>query len=357
MVAAALVLSASLSAQQQQQRAFANQLDALMLPDTDRSQAHFTAFRNIEIYYPADSSLSRLLEGKNDKIELETSNAKEVIDAINAAISTEKKSPVTIEKDGDDGGGTTVGYVARIKGYADRAQLSFKIDVKGNITRYVLRQEKPDGGGNGSSGGELAIVDLDWRSFSVDQPLPVKTDNGTTAVVVADINTPAGALAVLAPELAGKLLADQEAKAMLQDPLLNFGRFGLPMKSWHFLFDVTDVQLKNYNVFREGEGRTVSIHSIGESSFREGTYLPDEKDLHTQIDGVPVRMHASTPPSGQITIADYSKVQESSGGTEFALVSSKSNAGPEIGFQMQVLLALGGMMGAVAVFVLYKSRR
>ncbi|MER3444880.1 MAG: hypothetical protein C4333_12525, partial [Meiothermus sp.] len=230
-----------------------------MLPDTDRSQAHFTAFRNIEIYYPAGSSLSRLLEGKNDKIELETSNAKEVIDAINAAISTEKKSPVTIEKDGGDGGGTTVGYVARIKGYADRAQLSFKIDVKGNITGYVLRQEKPDGGGNGSSGGELAIVDLDWRSFSVDQPLPVKTDNGTTAVVVADINTPAGALAVLAPELAGKLLADQEAKAMLQDPLLNFGRFGLPMKSWHFLFDVTDVQLKNYNVFREGEGRTVSI--------------------------------------------------------------------------------------------------
>jgi hypothetical protein len=351
MIAAALVLSAGLFAQQQQ-RAFANQLDALMLPDTDRSQAHFTAFRNIEIYYPAGSSLSRLLDGRNDKIELETGNAKEVINAINAAISKEQKSPATIESDG-----STVGYVAKIKGYPDRAQLSFKIDVKGNITGYVLRQEKPDGSSNGGD-GEPAIVDLGWRSFSVEQPLPVKTDNGTTTTAAVDVNTPAGALAVLAPELAGKLLADPGAKAMLQDPILNFGRFGLPMKSWHFLFDVTGVQLKNYNVFREGEGRTVSIHSIGESSFREGTYLPDEKDLQIEIDGVPVRMHASTPPpSGQITIAGYSRVQEGGGGTEFALVSSKNNAGPEMGFQMQVLLVLGGMMGAVAVFVLYKSRR
>lgn len=349
-ITAGVLLLAGLFAQQE---ARANQLDALMLPDGSAggSKVHLTAFRNIEISYPAGSSLSRLLGGVNDGIELETAEAAQVIRVINEAILREQKSPVTIAEN------ATVNYVAKIKGYPERAQISFKIDIEGSITGHVLQEEivvEADGDGDGNSSSP-AVVDLDWRNFSVEQPLMIEAaERGATI----DINSPAGALAVLAPELTGKILAAPEAEAIMRDPVLDFGRFDLPMKSWHFLFDVTGEQLKNYGVFIPGEGGTVSIHSIGESSFREGTYLPEEKDAELQVDGARVKMHASTPPpSGQITIAGYSRIQESNG-AEVSLVSSRhSGTVDPFGFQMQVLLMLGGMMGAIAVFVLYKSRR
>lgn len=110
---------------------------------------------------------------------------------------------------------------------------------------------------------------------------------------------------------------------MQNHPILDFSRFDLPMRQWHYLFDVTGKQMEQYNVFQPDEGGTVSIHYIGESSFCEGTYLPVEKDEGATIACTQVSLHASTPPpSGHITIAGYSKVQESEG-AEYALGSSK----------------------------------
>lgn len=326
----AAILFAGLATQ-----ARANQLDALLLPATDRSQAQFTAFRNIDLRYPQSSSLAQLLGGKSERLEFTAAgnDTQPLVDAINRAIHDGQKSPVTLEN-------ATLSYVATVKGRPDGAQISYKVAIKGTISDYVLQKEQ---------GNRSAIVDLDWRNFAVSQPVLIQTGRG-----VIDINSPQGALQAIMPQLAEKL-DTAEAKAIMQDPILDFGRFNLPMKSWHFLFDVTGEQLKNYGVFRPGEGGTVSVHSIGESSFREGTYLPKEMDAELVIDGTHVKVHASTPaPSGQITIAGYSKVQESNG-TEYAEVSSKGSNGPVIGFQFQVLLVLAGMMGAIAVFVLHKS--
>ncbi|WP_337863870.1 hypothetical protein [Nitrososphaera sp.] len=331
------------------QVAYANQLDALMLPDRDASGIHLTAFRTIELRYPAGSTLAAMLDGANERKEFVAngSSVQGLVDAINRAIREGQKSPVVVEN-------VTLSYVATVKGQQDRAQVAVKVDIKGDIKGYVLQKEVP--------GNRSAIVDLDWRNFVVDGPVMVSAadEDGGAVVVVAtaaktiDINTPQGALQAVMPQLADKL---QGAEKIMRDPILDFSRFNLPMKSWHYLFDVTGAQLKNYNVFREGEGGTVSIHSIGESSFREGTYLPKEVDAEIQVDGAQVKMHASTPaPSGQITIAGYSKVQES-GGTEYAEVSSRhAGVADPLGFQFQVLMVLAGMMGAVAVFVLYRAR-
>lgn len=318
-------------------QAHANQLDTLLLPDTDSSEATFIGLRFIEMRYPEASPVASLLNGKNERVEFTASSGLgDVIDAANNVIQKEHKSTLTIEN-------ATLHYVATIKGYPDRAQISYKVEFSPTITKYVLQNE---------ADGQLAVVDLDWRNFVLRGPLHVGYNEGRI-----NINQPIGLLETKLPDLAGKLL-DSEARAIMEDPILNFSAFDLPMKSWHFLFDVTGLQLKNYNVFKEGEGGTVSIHSIGESSFREGTYLPVEKDVTVTIEGTTIKIHASTPPpSGQIMIAGYSQVQEKEG-TEFALVSSKSSGGPSLlGFQFQVLLVLAGMMGAVAVFVLFKSRR
>ena len=109
-----------------------------------------------------------------------------------------------------------------------------------------------------------------------------------------------------------------------------------------------------------GQSKVVSIYSLGESSFREGTHTAIEKDAVATIDGAQVGLHASTPPpSGQIQITGFARTAQAGGG-ELAFVSSQAPAGTTTatgGFPIQVLLILGGMMGAVAVFVLLKARK
>lgn len=328
-------------------QAHANQLDTLLLPDMDRSKVELAGIRFIEIRYPQGSSLASLLDGRNDRIEFTvsgTSNSTggigQVIQAVNNATLKQNKSPIVIEN-------ASMRYFATLKGYPDRAQLSYRTEFEPVITKYVLQKA--------GENNQPAIVDLDWRNVVVDGPLMVTTQE----YGIVDINRPIGLVQLLLPELAEEFQRSG-AREMMEDPILDFERFDLSMKSWHFLFDVTGAQLERYGVFIEGEGATVSIYSIGESSFREGTYLPVEKDTTITIRGTEAEMHSSTPPpSGQISIAGYSSVQESDG-AEFALVYPESPAGTPLdifGFQFQVLMVLGGMMGVIAVVVLMKTRK
>jgi hypothetical protein len=334
--AVAAVLFAGLASSQ---AAHANQMDALLLPAQDSSQVHFTAFRTIELRYPEASALAKTLAGKGERLEfsVQGKDAQAVVDALNRA-ARERASLLVLEN-------ATVNYVATLKDYADRAQISYRVDIKAQISKYVLQKEQDS---------KPAILDLAWRNLSVQGPVTVAAAGHGEVI---NINQPVGALAAIVPELADKLLAAEASKKIMQDPILDFGRFNLPMQQWHFLFDVTGEQLKNYGVFRPGEGETVSVFSIGESSFREGVYVPKEMDATIDVDGAQVKMHASTPPpSGQVTVAGYAKAEEQNG-VEYVTSSSKHTVVPALGFQLQVLMALGGMMGAIAVFVLLKARR
>ena len=99
---------------------------------------------------------------------------------------------------------------------------------------------------------------------------------------------------------------------------------------------------------------------MGKVVLEKGTHTAEESDASGTIDGTNVRVHASTPPpSGQIQIPGFARIQ-SSGGSEFAIVSEKGPEGVATstgGFPLQVLLILGGMMAGVAVLVLFKARK
>jgi hypothetical protein len=316
-------------------QAHANQMDALLLPGDGRSKVHLTAFRDIRLTYPEGSELARMLDGMSKRLEfsLQNQTAGPVVDAVNRAIKDDLQSAFTLRN-------ATVDYVAEVKGGPKEAVISYKVDIKAGISDFLLAAEE---------GEKPGIIDVEWRSFAVKGLVTVETEHGTM-----DINSPISVLAVMEPGLAEKLASAEE---IMQERILDFGRFGLPMTSWHYLFDVTGEQLKPYGVFLPGEGGTVSIFSIGESSFREGTYVPNEKKAEITVDGALVKIAGKTPPpSGQMTVAGYAKAVEASG-VEYLSVSSKQSGLPPIGFQMQVLMVLGGMMGAIAVFVLYKTRR
>jgi hypothetical protein len=168
-----------------------------------------------------------------------------------------------------------------------------------------------------------------------------------------------GLLQVLYPALAQKF-ENTQAREVLDEPISNFEKFNAPMSSWHVLFDPVGTYGGSVGLEETGGANALSVYSLGESSLREGTFGIEEKAAAATIDGANVNVQSTTPPpSGQIQIAGYSNAEES-GGAWHATVTEEAPEGVQTstgGFPIQVLLVLGGMMGAIAVFILFKARK
>ena len=324
--------------------AYANQMTVVLVTERDKANAVFTAIRFITIQYAPGSQLSKQFDGKNERIAFKMNSSdngmRELLTSINNAIRTEKQSPVQISN-------ATLDYTGTIRGEPDRVSLAYKVVINPTLSRFVLER----GGQQGT------VVDLDWRGIVIKQPIILNTQKYGNI----NVNAPIGLLQATFTDFAAKLLNSQ-AKEVMSDPLLTFDEIAAPMDRWHFLFDPTGAQAgaAGAGYIEQGEAKVVSIYSLGESSFREGTHTAVEKNAVATIDGTQVSLHASTPPpSGQIQITGFARVAKTGGG-ELAFVSSQAPAGTETatgGFPIQVLLVLGGMMGAVAIFVLLKARK
>jgi hypothetical protein len=324
--------------------AYANQMTVFLVTESDKADVIFTAIRFITIDYPAGSQLSQQFDGKNERVNFTMNSTEDgmsqLISTINQVLRTEKQSPVQLEN-------ATLDYTASLRGEADRVALAYKLVLNSNISRFVLEANTEQG----------TIVDLDWRGLVLNQSIIL--DSKEYGMI--DVNYPIGLLQVTYPEFAQKILNSPVAEIM-NDPLFNFEEIGTPMDRWHFLFDPTGSQAgaAGAGYIEEGQSKVVSIYSLGESSFREGTHSAVEKEGVATIDGTQVSVHASTPPpSGQIQLTGFARTAQAGGG-ELAFVTSQAPAGTTTatgGFPIQVLLILGGMMGAVAVFVLLKARK
>jgi hypothetical protein len=323
--------------------ASAVQMTTSMVPETNKADALMTAVRFITIEYEPNSQVAQQFNGKDERVEFSLNSSdpgmQQLINTINTDIRTQKGSPVRIEN-------ATLDYTGSIKGSSDKVQLAYKIVIEGILSSIVLDKTEQ---GN--------VLDLDWRSVVVDEPLAVNAPQyGNISV-----NYPLGLLQINYPEVA-QGLANSKAAAIMREPLFNFQDMGIPMDRWHFLFDPTGSQAGAAGSgFQEvGGARVVSIYSLGESSFREGTFSEKVTQASASVNGTRVGVESSTPPpSGQIQIAGFSRI-EKSGDNELAFVTAQAPEGTVTatgGFPIQVLLVLGGMMGAVAVFVLLKTRK
>lgn len=324
-------------------QAFAVQMTAVLVPSKDSSQPVFTGVRFITLKYDPGSPLSKLLNGKSEHVTFTMKGTaggmSRVVSAFNNAIATQKQSPVRIENG-------TLSYSADLIGQPDSAQLSYKVDFNPTMSNFVL-QKGPQG----------TVVDLDWRSIAVNDPLILNAPK----YGMMSVNYPIGLLQAIHPDLVRQFLNSQSA-AIMNAPLFNFQPVGIPMDRWHFLFDPTGslAGVAGSGFTEQGGARAVSIYSLGESSFREGTFTEQTSDSSATIANTPVQVHSSTPPpSAQLQIAGFAKTQKSAN-NELAFVSTQAPEGTVTAtgsFPLQVLLVFGGMMGAVAVFVLVKSRK
>ncbi|MGI0014747.1 MAG: hypothetical protein ACREBU_15095, partial [Nitrososphaera sp.] len=126
-----------------------------------------------------------------------------------------------------------------------------------------------------------------------------------------------------------------------------------------FLFDPTFSQASSKGVLKGdiGRAKVLSVYSLGECSIREGCPPPKEGDASVTVDGAQLKVHITTPtPNSQIEIAGFTSIEQA-GDHQILRVTMDNPAFAIPWFTIQVLLVLGGMMGAVAIFVLVKSRK
>jgi hypothetical protein len=320
------------------------QLTSSLVPTTGHGEVDWSAIRFLTIQYPPNSPLAQEFNGISETVRF-TMQANEdgmpqLVQTFNEAIASQKSSPVRITN-------ASLTYTGQLRGTEDELTLSYNVQLKPSFISGVTL----------SSENQTAdVVDLDWRSINVADPITLSTPYGDI-----DVNHPIGLLQANHSSVADQLM-NTEASSILGEPLFNFQDVGRPMDTWHFLFDPTGSQAGAAGSgFEEiGGARVVSIYSLGESSFREGTFQETEKQASATMDGTPITVESTTPPtSAQMTIAGFSKIQKT-GDTEFAVVTQQAPTGTATatgGFPLQVLLVLGGMMGAVAVFVLLKTRK
>jgi hypothetical protein len=325
-------------------QSFASQMEVFLLPERDAAEPIFTSIRFVTLRYEPGSELAQVFNGKNERVMFTlnstTQGMEELQKSVNEAVLKEKKSPIQLSN-------STLDYVAQIRGDEDGVQLSYKIKFAPHITNFVL-----------PSNSTTPALDLDWRSVVVQGPLTVNVPEYGEF----DINYPIGPVKALFPDAAQKLMSVEETKNIFETPLIDYEEIGLPMDRWHFLFDPTGSQASaaGAGYAEEGGSNVVSVFSLGESSFREGTHAAKESSASTPIDGSEVNVKSSDPPpSAQIQVAGFAQVKNI-GGAEIAFVSPQGPSGTATatgGFPIQVLLILGGMMGAVAILVLIKARK
>lgn len=328
-------------------QSFGIQLEAGISPSQNVADASFNGDRIITLKYPINSTMAQILDGNKNSISFSLNSSdsengvQEILEQINSILLSQKQSLVEFEN-------ATIDYRASVNGGPTTATISYSVNLHPTITNLVTE----------SNGTSTAVLDIDWRGIIIEEPLVVNTsDYGQI-----DINHPLGGLEKLAPEVAAKIENTTLAPSF-ETPILDFEEFGVSMNNWHFLFDATGAQAGaagyGFSV-AEGGSEIVSIYSLGESSFREGTHTVKETSASATIDGVNVDVNGLTaPPSGQMQIGGFSQIQQI-GNTEHLFVSSEAPQGVATstgGFPIQVLLVFGAMMAGVAVLVLVKARK
>lgn len=320
----------------------AAQINASLIPEYDRAAGSFTGTKFVQIKYEPGSAISDLFNGRTERVEFSikgtnSSGISELVAAANKAL-LDAASPARIT-------GANITYAGVLKGGADRVTLTYRVELASTFTGFKLDQNASD----------AIPMDINWRGFVINGPVMIESEEHDSI----NVNQPIGLLQATFPEFAGKIM-NTEASAIMFEPILDFTEIGeMPMERWHWLFDPTFALASTGGVISGdiGRAKVLSVYSLGECSIREGCPPPKEGDATVTVDATPIDVHISTPqPNAQVEIAGFTSIEQA-GGHDIIRVSMDNPAPAIPDFAIHVLLILGGMMGAVAVFVLVKARK
>lgn len=299
-------------------------IDTTLSPDANEAVVRYESVQVLNIRYPNGGDIGAKLAGQNIQIEFSVdSNDPEIqtlMKDINTYLLRERESTATISD-------LVIDYRGELKGFNEFAALSHKVTVKMKITGYVMGELPNEKAGK--------LIDLNWRTFIISQPVFVETKE----YGVMDINRPSGFIAATIPTLL-KALATEGMLELLNKPALDFSKLAIPMDQWRWDYD--------------SDERVTVVVTAGTI----GRILQGEKqNVAFEHQGVRYGLELSIPPpSGTIQFIGFAEAYPI-GDSEAAIVYQEPTGGKVNLMAVQILLALGGVMAAIAIVVLLKARK
>lgn len=344
-----VVMAAAIFALQLPLEANAAQISAIIVPEFDRGEGKFTGYKFLEMDYPPGSALANEFAGATERYSFYLNGA-ENPGAVSGVISAMNRNLNGIAS-GMQVTSLSLQYTATVKGAEDRVEAALKVDLMPSFSKVII-------GGNSTKPNSHFVLDADWRGLQISEPVYVIFQNGTRV----DINSPAQALGFRHPQALARIASSESARQLLYSPVLDFGDIGrMDLNKWDSLFDPTKSQVSAAGLSSDvntGSAKVISVYSLGQCSLKQGCPGDQQSTVNVTVNDIPVTLRLITPqPNAQIQIAGYASVQDLQGAQVFDVSLKDAAPQPNGSFPMQVLLVFGGLMGAIAAFVLIKARR
>ena len=303
----------------------ATSMDTVLSPNANEAVVKYESLQVLNIKYPSGSNIGSKLAGQNVVIEFTVDSSDPGIQMLmkdmNAYLLRERGSTVTVSD-------LVIHYKGVLAGLKDSAALTHKVGVEMTITGYVIGPVK--------DGEDGKLVDLNWRTFIMDQRVVVQTEKW----VMIEINRPSGFILAAIPSLMESLSHDRTLE-LLNKPALDFSQFAIPVDEWKWQVDSNE----QITVVTTQGGLGVDPKPTRyDVPFDDDRGRPHELSL------------TIPPPSGTIQILGFAEAYADAP-NEGAIVYEYPTSPPKNPFALQLLLVMGGLMGAIAIIVLLKARR
>ena len=132
-------------------------------PAINVADASFTGDRILTLKYPANSTMSQILDGNKTSISFSLNSSdsgngvSEILDKINNELLSQKQSLVKFEN-------ATLDYKATLNGGPTTSSVSYQVKLHPIITNLVT----------GTNGSSSSILDVDWRSIALRRAIDSK---------------------------------------------------------------------------------------------------------------------------------------------------------------------------------------
>lgn len=320
----------------------AAQLEANINPNSDSSPIDIKYQKTLFIEYgEGPSQIANLLRGEDWTVTVNAGPSNPDVQDLMQKINRKLLDDGSTSRVND----LNVSYSAHLTGRDLAASVDYKLELKGQLTNYVIRE------GQGQS---PAIVDVEWRGITVNQPVTI---DGT------EINMLIAPLKELEPEVYDAL-AGSSAEQILNTPLIDAsGIANQPLSNWHFLFDPTGINVDagTFGLSEEISGFVVSGYTMGESSIREGRQVEQVNRGEFSTDKVyPVRTVKSSD-NANIKVIGFASRDNLEGNEIFGVTPRAPEGYAETAtgdFPVVIIYGMAGVaaVGAVAFFF-FSSRQ
>jgi hypothetical protein len=303
----------------------ATSIDTTLSPEENKSIVRYESSQLLNIKYPSGSEIGSQLDGQNIVIGFTVDSSDPGIQMLmkdmNAYLLRERDSPATVSD-------LVINYKGELVGMKDLAALTHQVSVKMALAGYVIGPYN-----DGERDGKL--VDLNWRTFIMDQRVEVQTEN----YGLIDINRPSGLIYATVPSLMESLSYDRTLE-LLNKPALDFSKFAIPVEDWRWQID--------------GNEQITVITTQGGIGIDPN---PTIYDVPFEHEGKSHQMTLKIPPpSGTIQILGLAEAYAL--GSDEAAFVYESGYRPDVNpFALQVLVVMGGLLGAISIIVLLKARK